>query len=173
MLAWVSALVTKPHKEQLIWHQIQGLGLDTFYPHLRVNPVNPRARKVKPYFPGYVLVSADLDVTGLNTFQYMPHAIGVVCFGGEPGVIPNAVVEGLKRHIAELRSSDADPASKFQRGDQVRIHEGPLEGFQAIFDYRLSGKQRVKVLLEMIGGRHFPVELSSSNIVSAVNRTIA
>jgi transcriptional antiterminator RfaH len=164
--AWY-ALRTKPHKEQVVWLQVQGLGLEAFYPQIPVNPVNPRARKSKPYFPGYVLASADLEVTGLNTFQFMPHAIGLVCFGGEPGVIPDAVIASLRRHIAELDSSDQDPALKFQRGDHVQIHQGPLEGYQAIFDHGLPGKQRVKVLLELMGERSLPVELSSLSIVSA------
>ena len=170
--AWY-ALRTKPHKEQLVWHQVQVLGFEVFYPKLRANPVNPRARRSKPYFPGYVLVSADLEVSGLNTFQYMPHAIGLVCFGGEPGVIPIDAVESLRRHIAQLRSSDTEPAKKFQRGDHVRIHEGPLEGYRAIFDHRLPGKQRVKVLLELMGERSLRVELSSRNITAETKRKAA
>ena len=163
--AWY-ALRTKPHKEQIIWHQIQELGLEAFCPQLRVNPVNPRARKNKPYFPGYVFVNADLATTGLNTFQFMPHTIGLVCFGGEPGIIQDAVVQSLRQHVAELNSSERDLAGQFRQGDRVNIHVGPLEGYQAIFDYRLSGKQRVKVLLELMGERSLPVELSSRDIVS-------
>ena len=163
--AWY-ALRTKPHKEQFIWHQIQELGLEAFSPQLRVNPVNPRARKNKPYFPGYVLVNADLETTGLNTFQFMPHAIGLVCFGGEPGIIQDAVVRSLRQYVAELNSSERDLAGQFKQGDRVHIHAGPLEGYQAIFDHRLSGKQRVKVLLQLMGERSLPVELSSRNIVS-------
>lgn len=170
--AWY-ALRTKPHKEQLVWHLVQGLGLESFYPQLRANPVNPRARKHKPYFPGYVLVSADLEVTGLNAFQYMPHATGVVCFGGEPGVIPEAAIVSLRRQITQLCSSDIDPAMQFQRGDQVRINEGPFEGYRAIFDHRLPGKQRVKVLLELMGERCLPVELSSFNIIPEGKRKAA
>ncbi len=170
--AWY-ALRTKPHKEQLVWHQVQVLGLEVFFPKLRANPVNARARRSKPYFPGYVLVSADLEVTGLNIFQYMPHAIGVVCFGGEPGVIPMAAVESLRQHLAQLCSSDREPAIQFQRGDHVRIHEGPFEGYRAIFDHELTGKQRVKVLLELMGERSLPVELSSLNITAEVNRKVA
>lgn len=170
--AWY-ALRTKPHKEQLVWHLVQGLGLEAYYPQLRANPVNPRARKSKPYFPGYVLVNADLEVTGLNTFQYMPHAMGVVCFGGEPGVIPEAAIVSLRRHITQLGSSGIEPAMQFQRGDQVRINDGPLEGYRAIFDHRLPGKQRVKVLLELMGERSLPVELSSLNIISEEKRKAA
>jgi len=72
------ALRSKPCKEAIVWQSSQARGFKTFYPHLRVQPVNPRSRKVKPYFPGYMFVQADLDVVGLSTFQYMPYAIGFV-----------------------------------------------------------------------------------------------
>jgi transcriptional antiterminator RfaH len=164
--AWY-ALRTKPHKEQIVRHQVQDLGLEAFYPRVQANPVNPRAQKTKPYFPGYILTKADLEITGLNTFQYMPHANGLVCFGGEPGIIPEAVIDNLRRYLAELRESDQEPIGQFRWGDQVRIHVGPLEGYQAIFDHRLPGKHRVKVLLELIGGRQVPLELSSLDIAAA------
>ena len=163
--AWY-ALRTKPHKEQIVWHQIHNIGLEAYYPQLRASPVNPRARKTKPYFPGYVLVRADLETTGLNTFQFMPHAIGLVCFGGEPGSIPEAVIHTLRRHIAELNLSSKDLAGQFLKGERVEINDGPLEGYRAIFDHRLPGKQRVKVLLELMGGRNLPAELNSRAIVS-------
>ena len=96
--AWY-ALRTKPHKEQLVWHQVQVLGFEVFYPKLRANAENPRARRSKPYFPGYVFVSVDLEASGISAFQYMPHAIGMVRFDGEPGVIPEAAIVSLRRHI--------------------------------------------------------------------------
>ena len=170
--AWY-ALRTKPHKEQLVWHQVQVLGFEVFYPKLRANPANPRARRSKPYFPGYVFVSVDLEASGINAFQYMPHAIGMVRFDGEPGVIPEAAIVSLRRHITHLNSSEGVSAMQFQRGDNVRIYEGPLEGYRAIFDHRLPGKQRVKVLLELMGGRSLPVELSSFNIILEEKKIVA
>jgi transcriptional antiterminator RfaH len=38
-----------------------------------VRPVNPRARKTRPYFPGYLFVQADLAAVGLVEFRWMPH----------------------------------------------------------------------------------------------------
>ena len=54
------ALRTRPRKETLACKQAEAQGIETFNPLMRVRPVNPRARKVRPYFPGYVFVLADM-----------------------------------------------------------------------------------------------------------------
>ena len=68
-----NALRTEPRNEQLVRHQVKGLGLEAFYHQLRANPVIPRASMFKPYFSGYCLVSAYQEITGLIAFQYGLH----------------------------------------------------------------------------------------------------
>ena len=48
------AMQTKVHKEALVCQQLEQRGIEIFYPKLRVKPVNPRSRKERPYFPGYI-----------------------------------------------------------------------------------------------------------------------
>ena len=165
-IAWY-ALRTKPHKEQYVWNQIQEKGLEVFYPRIAVEPVNPRARRERPYFPGYMFVRTDLEITGLNQFHYLPHAMGLVCFGGDPGVVPDNLVASLRSHLRGAgRRALAKSAHKYERGDPVSIHAGQLAGYQAIFDLRLSGDDRVRVLLDLIGGRFIPVEMNARDIRS-------
>ena len=71
------ALRSKPRKEEALWGQLLARGFETFYPRLRINPVNPRARKLAPYFPGYMFVYADLEEVGPSTFNYMPFSLGL------------------------------------------------------------------------------------------------
>jgi hypothetical protein len=44
----------------------------------------------------------------------------------------------------------------------VWIKDGPLAGYWAIFNTRLPGRDRVRVLLEMLNDRRMPVELSAN-----------
>jgi len=67
-LQWY-ALRSKPHKEEAVLHQVVTRGYEVFYPRLRVKPVNPRARKIQPYFPGYMFIHVDLEEAGLSTFN--------------------------------------------------------------------------------------------------------
>ena len=81
-LRWY-ALRSKTRKEDIVHRQVKEKGFEVFYPRLRTNPVNPRSRKYKPYFPGYLFIQANLEEVGLSMFQWMPHTLGLVSFGGE------------------------------------------------------------------------------------------
>lgn len=136
-----------PHKEELLWRQLLCSGLSVFYPRLRVKPVNPRARKVVPYFPGYLFVRADLEIVGISTLQYMPYATGLVAFGGEPAVVPEGFVNSLRHKIGKGDVLQQDYAGGLEAGDKVIIQDGPFRGYEALFDARISGSDRVRVLL--------------------------
>ena len=56
-------LHSKPRKEEFLAEQLELRKIETFAPCIRVQVVNPRARKVKPYFPGYIFVRTDLEKT--------------------------------------------------------------------------------------------------------------
>ena len=77
-------------------------GIEVFYPKLRVNPVNPRSRKYKPYFPGYLFIKADVDEVGLSTFQWIPYTTGLVTFGGEPSIVPDNLIFIIKSRVEEI-----------------------------------------------------------------------
>ena len=49
-------------------------------------------------------------------------------------------------------------------GDLVQINSGPFNGYEAIFDARLPGTERVRVLLQFLSDRHVPVELNVAHI---------
>jgi transcriptional antiterminator RfaH len=159
------ALRTKPRKEEIVWKQIVNQEIEHYYPRVRVHPVNPRARKVKAYFPGYMFIRVDLDETGVSSFQWMPHSLGLVSFGGEPAHIPDNLIYELKRRVQEIAEAGGEIFDGLEPGDTVRIQDGPFTGYEAIFDSRLDGQERVRVLLQFINNqREVPVELDVSQI---------
>ena len=159
------ALRTKPRKEEIVWQQLINQKIEHYYPRVRVHPVNPRARKVKAYFPGYMFIRTNLEETGVSAFQWMPHTLGLVSFGGEPAVVPDNLIHELQKRIQEIAEAGGEVFDGLKSGDKVRIHDGPFEGFEAIFDTRLDGQERVRVLLQFINDRReVPVELDVSQI---------
>ena len=159
------ALRIKPRKEDVVWRQILQRGMETFYPRLRVNPVNPRARKLRPYFPGYLFVHADLDALGESYFKWMPHTIGLVGFGGEPAYVPENLIYELRKRVEEISAAGGELFDGLKPGDLVRISSGPFTGYEAIFDARLPGSERVRVLLEFLNNRRrLPIELHAGQI---------
>ena len=162
-LQWY-ALRSKPRKENVLWRQAQEHGFEVFYPRLRVNPVNPRSQKIKPYFPGYMFVRADVESAGLSTFQWMPHSTGLVCFGGEPSVVPENLIHAIRRRVEEIAQAGGEVFDGLKPGDVIQIGYGPFEGYEAIFDARLPGTARVRVLLQLLSERRVPLELDVSHI---------
>ena len=159
------ALRSKPRMEDVVWRQLRSEGFEVFYPRIRVNPGNPRSRKIKPYFPGYMFVSADLEQVGTSHFQWMPHTLGLVSFGGEPSYVPENLIFELRKRVEEIASAGGELFDGLKPGDSVRISSGPFAGFEAIFDARLPGSERVRVLLQLLTSkRKLPVELSSGAI---------
>jgi transcription elongation factor/antiterminator RfaH len=159
------ALRTKSRKEDVVWKQIVDRDFDVFYPRLKVNPVNPRSRKVRPYFPGYLFVKLDLEKAGLTTFQWMPHTVGLVSFGGEPAAVPENLIHAIRERVEEIAAAGGIVFDGLKQGDTVLIDHGPFEGYEAIFDMRLPGTERVRVLLQLLSNqRQLPVEIDASKI---------
>jgi transcriptional antiterminator RfaH len=155
------ALRSKPRKEEVLWRQLLADEYAVFFPRMRVHPVNPRSRKLRPYFPGYMFVNTDLSEVGLSTFQWMPHAIGLVSFDGEPATVPENLVHAIRARIEEIAAAGGEFFDGLKSGDPVRINAGPFEGYEAIFDARLPGTERVRVLIQMLSDRRIAVELKA------------
>ena len=161
------ALRSKPRKEDVVWRQVVSQGIEVFYPRLRVKPKNPRAKRLKPYFPGYLFVNVDMDDVGLSEFQWMPHTNGIVSFGGEPAVVPENLIREIRTRIEKINAAGGEELAGLQPGDEVSINDGPFQGYQAIFDSTLPGNVRVRVLLELLGNqRRVPLELDADSIQS-------
>lgn len=153
-------LHTKPQKENQVYNYLESHDLEVFYPSIQIKPVNPRASKVRPLFPRYMFVHVDLAATGTSAMRWIPNAIGLVQFGEEPASVADHVVRALKRRITEIAEVGGLVFDGLQRGDPVRITQGPLAGYDALFDMRLSGTERVQLLLNM-SGRQVRVQTSS------------
>jgi transcriptional antiterminator RfaH len=52
----------------------------------------------------------------------------------------------------------------FKPGDRVRVLSGPFRDYEGVFDMRLRGTDRVRILLEMVGQRSAAVQLRESQI---------
>jgi transcription antitermination factor NusG len=158
------ALHSHSNKEELLWRQVEAHGIEVFYPRIRVNPVNPRARKIKPYFPGYLFIKADLEAVGASLFNWMPYATGLISFGGEPSVVSETLIQAIQQRVLQIEGAGGELFEGLKSGDKVIIHDGPFSGYEAIFDLRLSGSERVRVLLKMLSDRTVPVELKAGQI---------
>jgi transcription elongation factor/antiterminator RfaH len=158
-------LHSKPRKEDFLLDQLKSHGFEAYCPFLRVTTVNPRARKIRPYFPGYVFLQVDLGHNKASTLQWMPGATGFVSFDGIPARVPDGLIPTLRQRVEAVNESGGELFHELKSGDIVRIVEGPFAGYEAIFDVRLPGSERVRVLLKLLQQRRqLSLELSAGQI---------
>ena len=176
------ALHVKPHKERAVYDLLlsqegirdihtPGNGDRTvvFFPAVRVKPVNPRSAKVRPYFPGYMFVHANLETIGTNAFSWIPGTRGLVSFGDEPAEVPEQLIHELRSRMVRIEEAGGMVLDGLQKGDRVRIVNGPLAGYEAIFDMRLPGQQRVQVLLAFLSSHPQRLKLDA-NAIEKINK---
>ncbi len=163
------ALRVKPHKERAVYQLLQAQAETIFFPTVRVQPVNPRAAKIRPYFPGYLFVQVDLDVAGQHAFSWLPGTRGLVAFGDLPAVVPDNLIAELRQRLNQIEADGGLVNGRYQPGDRVRIIGGPFAGYEAIFDAHLPGADRVQVLLAFLSRHPQPVKLQTGHIVKADN----
>jgi transcription antitermination factor NusG len=166
-------LRSKPRKERSLEHIARANGHEVFYPTIPVEPVNPRAAKIKPYFPGYMFLHTSLAEVGETTFRWLPFSNGLVRLGGEPAKVAEAVVRVIQRRVEHLwqRGPICSHTEKFKHGAPILISRGVFAGYEGIFDLRLSGHERVRVLLKMVHDRYVLTELSADDIEPDDRRT--
>jgi transcription antitermination factor NusG len=154
---------SKPNKEELLYEQLRIREIDAYYPRIQVQPVNPRSRKRKPYFPGYLFIHVDLETLGSSTLKWMPGAQGLVDFGSDPASVPDELLQAIRKKVEQANTA-GDQFNQFKPGEIVRIQTGPFAGYEAIFDARLPGQERVRVLLRLLSDRQVGVELSAKQL---------
>ena len=162
-LSWY-AMRSKPNKEDFLAGQLRAHGIDVFFPVLHVKPVNPRARKVRAYFPNYLFVHVDLDAVNVSDLHWMPGASGLVSFGGAPAAVPDHLIAALRKQVEQYNVTFHEQREKFKQGEKVVIERGPFAGYEALFDIHVSGQDRVRILLSLLQSRQIPVEIESGEI---------
>ena len=162
---------SKPRNEELLWKQFCLRHFESYYPCIKVLTVNPRARQMQPYFPGYLFVHVDLERIGRSIFEWMPGGIGLVsfAFGDEPASVPDSLIYVIKQQVENLKMVSPENPVLLRKGDNVVVHAGVFTGYEGIFDIQLSGTDRVRVLLSLLGDRLLSVEMPADCIHLAKN----
>jgi transcription elongation factor/antiterminator RfaH len=158
---------SKPNKENFLAEQLSAYGIKVYCPYIRVRTVNPRARKSRPYFPSYLFVEVDLETVSVSTLHWMPGAINLISFDGKPAAVPESLISAVEQQVERINARQQDYVKGLKSGDVVIINDGPFAGYEAIFDEHLSGRERVRVLLNFLQKRQIPVELGEQQISRA------
>lgn len=136
---------TKPLQENYAKFNVERQGHEAYLPRC----IDPKAKRLSPLFPGYLFVYIrDRWVWLRSTYGVLDVILGN---GPEPARLPDKIIAQIKarenvKGIVEL------PTDRFAMGTPVRITRGVFESRVGFYAGQ-SGRERVNVLLDMLGGQ--------------------
>jgi len=118
--------------------------------------------KTRTFFPGYILIEADLDKTVTHLILNTPSVISFVGPKNEPAPLQPAEVRKLIGKIEEKREVEVIEVP-FKVGDAVKVTDGPFNNFTGFVQEVSEEKMKLKVMVSIFG-RKTPVELDFSQV---------
>jgi transcriptional antiterminator RfaH len=146
-------------------------GIEVFCPFIRFK----RARRggtmwvTEGMFPGYLFghfVFAEhhrhiQSISGVST---------IVRFGGLPSVVPDEIIAELRAHVTDQETIVIP--QPIEPGTEVKITEGAYKGVKAVVSRLLPARERVAVLLEVLGMER-EVEIAAENVLPGASHPLA
>jgi transcriptional antiterminator RfaH len=127
------------------------------------------ARRVEtvaaPLFPRYLFVSVDIVTQRWHSIRSTFGITRLVANGDVPAVLPQAIIEGLKRREDANGFVQLERRPRFASGDKVRVLAGAFCDNLGLFE-GINGQERVAILLDLLG-RKVRVVLDMDNIDAA------
>lgn len=114
-------------------------------------------------YPGYVFVEMKLEEDGRipqDVFFLIKETTGVGDFIGTAGRPAPMQMHEVEKMIQASKAPEDQPEIKmeFERGDNVKIKEGPFENMEGVVDELLPEQGKVRVVVTIFG-RSTPVEM--------------
>jgi len=114
------------------------------------------------FLPGYVLVEMDLDNDLWHVIKNTPRVTGFLGTGDKPVALSEQEVSSILFR-SEAAKDKPTLKMKFEKGEQVRINEGPFANFNGAVDDVNEDRQTLKVMVSIFG-RSTPVEIEFSKV---------
>ncbi len=114
------------------------------------------------FLPGYVLVEMELDNDLWHVIKNTPRVTGFLGTGDKPVALSEQEVSSILFR-SEVSKDKPKMKVKFEKGEQVRINEGPFANFNGAVDDVNEDKQTLKVMVTIFG-RSTPVEIEFSKV---------
>ena len=114
------------------------------------------------FLPGYVLVEMELDNDLWHVIKNTPRVTGFLGTGDNPVALSEQEVSSILFR-SDVSKDKPSMKVKFDKGEQVRINEGPFANFNGTVDDVNEDRQTLKVMVSIFG-RSTPVEIEFSKV---------
>ena len=148
---WFAACC-KPRQEAVAEENLLRQGFHVYLPRIRI-----RQRRrgqwldaIEVLFPRYIFIRIDPVRRSTAPVRSTRGVVGLVRFGGQPAVVPDAVMDALLEREDSESGLHQDNRPLFCAGEPIKLVDGPLAGMEGVFTQQ-DGERRVIVLLELLG----------------------
>ncbi|MBI2174288.1 MAG: transcription termination/antitermination factor NusG [Candidatus Omnitrophica bacterium] len=128
-------------------------------PTERVAEVRSGKKRIseRKFFPGYLLVQMEMTDESWHLVRTTPGVTGFIGAGRRPVALADEEVAEILRQTEERKEKPTSRVT-FQKGEGVRVIEGPFTNFSGVIEEVNTNRGKLKVLVSIFG-RQTPVEL--------------
>ncbi|MBC7865530.1 MAG: transcription termination/antitermination factor NusG [Bacteroidia bacterium] len=124
-----------------------------------------KVAKERSFYPGYVLIEA---VLAGEISHIIKNITGVIGFlgetkGGDPVPMRTSEVNRILGKVDELAEAEGTITNPFVIGENVKVINGPFNGFTGVIEEINEEKKKIKVAVKIFG-RKTPVELGFGEV---------
>ena len=125
---------------------------------------------VRKFFPGYIMINMELNDTTWHFIRNIPKVIGFV--GGklkdgriDPDSVPDINENEVYKIKTQIEEGSLKPKPKifYEKGETVKVTEGPFANFSGVIEEVNPDKAKVQVMVTIFG-RTTPIELDFNQV---------
>lgn len=139
--------------------QLRAKVVEVLVPTEKVFEVKDGKKKTKSknFFPGYILVQADLDNQVKDFILNTPSVMGFLGTGKNPNPLQPEEVKRIVGRMSQEQNNER-METIFRVGDFVKIIDGPFNNFSGYIQEVNEEKMKIKVMVSIFG-RKTPIEI--------------
>ena len=120
-----------------------------------------KINKEKVYFPGYIMIKANLGGEMVHIIRSITNVIGFLgeTKGGDPVPLRKTEVNRMLGKVDELTVNSDMAAIPYSPGETIKVIDGPFNGFNGTVEKVNEEKRKLEVMVKIFG-RKTPLELS-------------
>lgn len=111
----------------------------------------------RKFFPGYLIVKMEMSKDTWYLVKTTPGITGFIGLGNKPSALSETEVDNILKRTQETQAKPS-PKIVFEKGEAVRINEGPFANFNGTIEEIHPERGKLKVGVSIFG-RVTPVEL--------------
>lgn len=167
-LVWYVLKVQSSREDKIrdaLERRVKIQGLERYFgrivvPTERITEIRNNKKRIveRKSYPGYIMVEMELND---RTWFVVRETPGVGDFVGAHGTPTKMPIDEVNKMLGQETTQDAKPTPikfDFERGDRVKIKDGPFENFEGTVEDVIEQRGLVKVML-IIFNRPTPVDL--------------